>query len=117
MTAADERLSRALHETVTVLVCSAPLAFDETRLLSAFRMLDAADRLMAIMTDHLETAVDGSGVAGGLGGDGFLARARADFADHRMLAMTDQAAFTDWLSRYVAEFCAQALRRTRAEGV
>jgi hypothetical protein len=100
--AADERLSRVLHETVTVLVCSAPLAFDETRLLSAYRMLDAADRLMRVMADD---------------DDGFLLRAQADFAAHRALAMTDQAAFTAWLSRYVSEFAAQALRRTRAEGM
>ncbi|MFI6538064.1 DUF6092 family protein [Nonomuraea sp. NPDC050547] len=102
MTAAGEEPDRALYETVTVLVCSAPLALDETRLLSAFRMLDAADRLMGIMGEH---------------DDAFLRRARADYAAHRMLAMTDQAAFTDWMSRYVAEFAAQALRRTRAEGV
>ncbi|MFI6901337.1 DUF6092 family protein [Nonomuraea sp. NPDC050394] len=102
MTAAGQERDCALYETVTLLVCSAPLALDETRLLSAYRMLDAADRLMGIMADH---------------DDDFPRRARADFAAHRMLAMTDQAAFTDWMAGYVAGFAAQALRRTRAAGV
>ncbi|MFI6504739.1 DUF6092 family protein [Nonomuraea typhae] len=98
MNADGERPDHALYETVTVLVCSAPLAFDETRLLSAFRMLDAADRLMRIMPD-----------------DDFLRWARADFAAHRTLAMTDQTAFTTWLSGYVSAFATQALRRTDSQ--
>ncbi|WP_232665187.1 DUF6092 family protein [Pseudonocardia sp. TRM90224] len=90
----DERL----FEVITHLVASAPTSLEETPSLAAFRMVDAAHRLMAIVE----------------GDDAFLAEARADYLDHFNLVMTDQVAFDAWLGEYVRTFTGEALRRTRS---
>ncbi|WUI02621.1 DUF6092 family protein [Spirillospora sp. NBC_00431] len=87
-----------LFGLATHMVSSAPLAFDETPVLGAFRLLDAANRLMALAD-----------------ADEFLAEAHADYLAHMSLAMTDQAAFRQWMSDYVARFAREALRRTMEE--
>ncbi|MEJ3651939.1 DUF6092 family protein [Actinomycetes bacterium KLBMP 9759] len=93
----DER-DEQLFAVITHLVASAPTSLEETPSLAAFRMVDAAHRLMGLVE----------------GDDPFLDAARADYLDHLDLVMTDQAAFDAWLGEYVRTFTAEALRRARA---
>nr|WP_042194749.1 DUF6092 family protein [Kibdelosporangium sp. MJ126-NF4]CEL21521.1 hypothetical protein [Kibdelosporangium sp. MJ126-NF4]CTQ95912.1 hypothetical protein [Kibdelosporangium sp. MJ126-NF4] len=88
--------SRQLFAIITHLVTSAPTSLDETPILAAFRMVDAAGRLMAL------SAPD----------DEFLRAAHADLTDHATLVLTDQAAFREWLDEYVRRFTREALSRT-----
>lgn len=90
--------SRDLFAVITHLVTSAPTSLDETPALAAFRMLDAAGRLMALVAPD----------------DDFLRSAHAEFTEHATLVMTDQAAFLQWLDEYVRRFTREALSRTAA---
>ncbi|MEV6908684.1 DUF6092 family protein [Amycolatopsis sp. NPDC051071] len=90
--------SRELFAVITHLVTSAPTSLDETPILAAFRMVDAAGKLMAL----------------GAPDDEFLRAAHADFTDHATLVLTDQAAFREWLDEYVRHFTRETLNRTAA---
>lgn len=90
--------SRELFATITHLVTSAPVSLDETPILAAFRMVDAAGRLMAL----------------GPPDDEFLRAAHADLTEHATLVLTDQAAFREWLDEFVRLFTREALNRTVA---
>lgn len=93
-------LNSALFEVITHLVTSAPTSLEETPTLAAFRMVDAANRLMSLVED---------GTTGG--SDEFLQQARAEYQAHRDLVMTDQAAFETWLADYVRTFTREARSR------
>ncbi|MCW2577851.1 MAG: hypothetical protein JWR28_508 [Modestobacter sp.] len=96
-------LDQQLFQVVTHLVSSAPVSLDETPILAAFRMVDGANRLIAL--------AEGSD---SFGEDAFLAEARADYLAHFNLVMTDQVAFESWLTGYVRRFTKEALRRANA---
>ncbi|WP_409492172.1 DUF6092 family protein [Amycolatopsis sp. cmx-11-12] len=87
--------SRELFTTITQLVTSAPVSLDETPILAAYRMVDAAGRLMALCAPD----------------DEFLRAAHADLSAHATLVLTDQAAFRDWLDEFVRLFTREALNR------
>ncbi|MGW6456909.1 DUF6092 family protein [Streptomyces sp. NPDC055078] len=89
-----------LFEIITHLVCSAPASLDETPVLAAFRMVDAANRLMELA----ETS-------DAFRQDEFLSAAKADYLAHLNLVMTDQAAFEAWLGENVRSFSLEARRR------
>lgn len=93
-------LNRKLFEVITHLVTSAPTSLEETPTLAAFRMVDAANRLMSLVED---SATGES--------DEFLRQARADYQAHRDLVMTDQAGFEAWLADYVRSFTREARSR------
>jgi len=101
-TAADE-LNQQLFEIITHLVSSAPTSLEETPSLAAFRMVDAAHRLMTLVEQN-DAVAD----------DEFLRAAREDYLAHFNLVMTDQAEFDAWLGEYVRTFAREALRRVRA---
>lgn len=92
-------MSEDLFEIVTHLVCSAPTSLAETPSLAAFRLVDAAHRLMRLAE---------------LADDEFLRQAAAEFGEHATLVMTDQPAFDAWLAEYARGFTREALRRARA---
>lgn len=93
-------LDQELFEVITHLVSSAPTSLGETPSLAAFRMVDGANRLMAL-AERNDAFTD----------DAFLAEARADYLAHFNLVMTDQVAFEAWLGEYVRTFTREALRR------
>ncbi|MFF0448900.1 DUF6092 family protein [Streptomyces sp. NPDC004609] len=95
-------LDQKLFEIITHLVCSAPVSLEETPVLGAFRMVDAASRLMELAEKDEA-----------FGRDEFLSRARADLLAHVNLAMTDQPAFEAWLAENVESFTREARRRAR----
>lgn len=90
-----------LFDVVVYLVNSAPTSLGETPSLAAFRMVDAAYRLLGIL-EH--TTVDPDQCE-------FLSRARADYEAHFNLVMTDQEAFAQWLPDYVRQCTEEAMRR------
>lgn len=92
-------VSRELFATITHLVTSAPVGLEETPVLAAYRLVDAAGRLMALAAPD----------------DEFLRAAHADLIEHATLVLTDQAAFQEWLDDYVRRFTREALSRTAAE--
>lgn len=97
---------RELFNVITHLVCSAPVSLDETRVLGALRLVDAAYRLMQLAAASTAFAADP-----------FLDEARADYDAHVTLALTDQAAFVAWLGRFVERFTVEELARVRAAHV
>lgn len=103
---ADSRptLDQELFEVITHLVSSAPTSLEETPSLAAFRMVDGANRLMAL-AERSEAFAD----------DEFLREARADYLAHFNLVMTDQVAFEAWLGEYVRTFTLEALRRVSTQ--
>lgn len=90
-----------LFDVVVYLVNSAPTSLGETPSLAAFRMVDAAHRLLTILErstsdpDQLE----------------FLAAAKSDYEAHFNLVMTDQQAFQEWLPEFVRRCTQEAMRR------
>jgi hypothetical protein len=94
-----------LFEIITHLVCSAPTSLDETRVLGAFRMVDAARQLIqfAARNDMFSD-------------DPFLAEALVDYEAHVNLGLTDQDAFVTWLNSFVERFATEELARVRARG-
>jgi hypothetical protein len=96
-------LDRELFKIITHLVSSAPLSYEETPALAAFRMVDAAHRLMSL-AENSDALAD----------DEFLREAHRDYLAHFNLVMTDEKGFRDWLGEYVARFTKEAIRRTSA---
>ncbi|MQA02432.1 MAG: hypothetical protein GEV07_06805 [Streptosporangiales bacterium] len=99
----SENLDQEVFAIITHLVSSAPTSLQETPSLAAFRMVDAAHRLMEL--------VEGSDA---FQDDEFLRSARADYAANFNLVMTDPDKFDSWLAEYVQSFTREALRRARA---
>jgi hypothetical protein len=95
--------NQELFDVITHLVCSAPVSLDESRVLGAMRLVDAANRLMRL--------VAGSAV---FADDPFLDEARADYDAHVSLGLTDRGAFTAWLGRFVERFTVEELARVGA---
>jgi hypothetical protein len=95
--------NQQLFNIITHLVCSAPVSLDETRVLGAMRLVDAANRLMLLAAGNAVFAADP-----------FLDEARADYDAHVSLGLTDQTAFTAWLGRFVERFTVEELARVRA---
>jgi Family of unknown function (DUF6092) len=93
-----------LFNIITYLVCSAPVSLDETRVLGAYRFMDAANRLMLLAAGSTVFAADP-----------FLDDVRADYDAHVNLGMTDQTAFTAWLGRFAERFTVEQLARTQAD--
>lgn len=90
-----------LFDVVVYLVNSAPTSLGETPSLAAFRMVDAAHRLL----DLLERSTsDPDQLA-------FLAAAKSDYQSHYNLVMTDQQAFQEWLPQFVRRCTEEAMRR------
>jgi hypothetical protein len=98
------QLDREMFKVITHLVSSAPVSLDETPILAAFRMVDGANRLMALAEESDAFAEDE-----------FLVAARQDYLAHFNLVMTDQVAFEAWLMEYVRGFTKEALRRVTTE--
>jgi hypothetical protein len=96
-------LDPELFKVITHLISSAPVSLEETPILAAFRMVDAAHRLMALAAAS-EAFTD----------DAFLSEAQSDYLAHFNLVMTDQVAFEAWLADYVRKFTVEARDRTRA---
>ena len=92
-----------LFGVVTHLVNSALVSVEETPELAAFRMVDAANRLMSLLPPAETTA--------------FVTASRGDFAEHAHLVMTDQDAFVGWLQGYVRAFVHESLTRNRGVGI
>lgn len=91
-----------LVAVITHLVCSAPTSISETPTLAGFRLVDAANRIAAILLEHgdLEPA------------DRAYLQATADgFRDHFNLAMTDQDAFARWLDDHARLATRAAMER------
>lgn len=95
-------LDREIFEVITYLVSSAPTSLQETPSLAAFRMLDAAQRLMALVEK-----------SDAFGPDEFLRSAQSEYLDNFNFVMTDQARFNAWLAEYVQSFTREALQRAR----
>ena len=95
------RTEDELFEVVLYLVNSAPTSLGETPSLAAFRMLDAAHRLLAVLqreTDDQDR-------------QRFADQARADFDEHHHLVMTDQVGFQAWMPDFVRLCTEEAMRR------
>lgn len=90
-----------LFDVVVYLVNSAPTSLGETPSLAAFRMVDAAYRLLGI----LEASTDDPAQSA------FVEAAKADYEAHYNLVMTDQGAFADWLPAFVRLCTEEAMRR------
>jgi len=98
-----EDLNQELFKVVTHLVSSAPVSLDETPILAAFRMVDGANRLIALAQNSDAFAADE-----------FLDAMRQDYLAHFALVMTDQVACEAWRDGYVRRFTKEALRRATA---
>ncbi|WP_235734400.1 DUF6092 family protein [Nocardioides alcanivorans] len=98
-----EKINDEILRVATHLVMSSALSLHETPTHAAFRMVDAANRLVLL-------------ISGSMDGDdeGFLATARHAFDTHFGLAMTDQQAFADWLDEHSRAFAENTMRRTVA---
>lgn len=90
-----------LFDVVVYLVNSAPTSLGETPSLAAFRMVDAAHRLLGLLE---RSTSDPDQLA-------FLAAARSDYEAHFNLVMTDQQAFQQWLPEFVRRCTAETMRR------
>lgn len=101
--AQESRVEADLFDVVVYLVNSAPTSLGETPSLAAFRMVDAADRLLRILE---QTSDDPQELA-------FVSAARADFDEHHHLVMTDQEAFQRWLPDLVRRVTEEAMRRAQ----
>ena len=96
-------MNRELFKIVAYLTTSAANAFDETLALGAFRMTDAAHRLMTLIEESAELA-----------DDEFLRAAREAYHETSNLVMTDEQEFRVRLERAAREVTAECLRRSRA---
>jgi hypothetical protein len=98
---ADEPLTnqQALFDVVVYLVNSASTSLGETPSLAAFRMLDAASRILALIEPGNEDEA------------AFLDAMRSDYDQHFNLVMTDQEAFQRWLPDHVRICTREAMRR------
>lgn len=96
------QLDRDIFDVITYLVSSAPTSIQETPSLAAFRMLDAAQRLMTLVeqSDAFEP-------------DEFLRSAQSEYLENFNFVMTDQERFNTWLATYVQSFAREALHRAR----
>lgn len=94
-------VNQELFKIITHLVNSASTSLGETPSLGAFRMVDAAHRLIALTegSNALESE--------------FLREAQEEYEAHSNFVMTDQPAFDAWLSEYAGLFTEEALRRAR----
>src|SRR5699024_5067212 len=90
-----------LFDVVVYLVNSAPTSLGETPSLAAFRMVDAAHRLLQILDVSNEDPKQAE----------FIAAAQADYEAHYNLVMTDQEAFARWLPNFVRLCTEEAMRR------
>ncbi|AYY11424.1 hypothetical protein EF847_00490 [Actinobacteria bacterium YIM 96077] len=99
-----KELDQAIFGIITHLVTSAPTSLQETPSLAAFRMVDAAHRLMELVNEN-DTFQQ----------DEFLQSARAEYMANFNLVMTDPDAFDAWLASYVQSFTREALRRAHAD--
>lgn len=87
-----------LFPVITFLVTCALLSLEETPVMGAFRMVDAAHRLIAVLEQRGEA-------------DEFLASADLDYLENFPLVMTDQDGFVDWLENYARTFAQAAVTR------
>lgn len=94
-------LEQRLFEVCAYLANSAALSLAETPSLAAFRMVDAAHRMVDLVQEVDPTAAD------------FYREAAADYAAHFNLVMQDQDAFDRWLPSFGAMFTTEAVRRAR----
>ncbi|MTD15013.1 hypothetical protein GIS00_13800 [Nakamurella sp. YIM 132087] len=95
-------LEQELFEVIVYLVSSSVTSMTETPELATFRMIDAAERLMAISTSRLP--------------DDFLTAARADWEAHKMLVVSDQPEYLRWLDGYARSFVRKTLELAAAPG-
>ena len=93
--AEDELFTVIAHLTSSALTC-----IEEPPVLAAFRMVDAANRLIQLAGQEVPSDADT-----------FLGAAHADYLEHMNLAMTDQPAFEEWLADYGRSFAHEARRR------
>ncbi|MGI8946628.1 MAG: DUF6092 family protein [Ornithinimicrobium sp.] len=98
------KVEEDLFDIVVYLVNSAPTSLGETPSLAAFRMMDAASRLLAVLQRTTSDTEQQT----------FLAEARADYDAHYNLVMTDQEAFKQWLPDFVRRCTEEAMRRAAA---
>lgn len=84
-----------LFEIVTYLATAAPLTYNESTTNNAFRLVDAASRLMRHTDDE------------------FLRERLAALQENTNLVGSDQDAFRVWLGENSRVFTAEALRRSR----
>lgn len=96
-----DRMNDEILRVATHLVMSSALSLNETPTHAAFRMVDAANRLLLLITDSMGPA-----------DDEFLDRAKEAFDSHFGLAMTDQPAFARWLDEHSRSFAENTMRRT-----
>jgi len=96
-------IDRELFKIIAYLTAAAANAFDETLALGAFRMTDAANRLMTLIEESEELA-----------DDEFMRAARKTFRETSNLVMTDEKEFRIRLERAAREITAESLRRMRA---
>jgi hypothetical protein len=97
----DRTLQSELFEVIVYLVSSAVTSTTETPELATYRMIDAAQRLMAISTDRVP--------------DDFLADARAQWQDNNMLVVSDQQEYLRWLDGLARSFVQETLARSAGE--
>lgn len=97
------KVEQDLYDIVVYLVNSAPTSLGETPSLAAFRMVDAANRLLSVL-QQVSDPEDTEQAT-------FLATARADYEAHYNLVMTDQDAFQRWLPDFVRLCTEEAMRR------
>lgn len=100
----SHELDRQVFAIITYLVSSAPTSLQETPSLAAFRMIDAAHRLMTLVAAN-DAFQD----------DEFLRSAREEYEANFNLVMTDQDKFNDWMASYLQSFTREALRRAQAD--
>ena len=98
-----DKINDEILRVATHLVMSSALSLNETPTHAAFRMVDAANRLVLLISGSMDD-VD----------EGFLAKAREAFDSHFGLAMTDQPAFAVWLDQHSRLFAENTMRRTVA---
>lgn len=102
--AAPLPLEQRLFELCAYLTNSAALSLAETPSLAAFRMVDAAHRMVDLVQELDPDAGD------------FYREAAAEYAAHYNLVMQDQEAFDRWLPSFGAMFTTEAVRRARGAG-
>ena len=97
----SDELNDEILKVATHLVMSSALSLNETPTHAAFRMVDAANRLLLLINGTMGE-VD----------EKFMAGARESFDSHFGLAMTDQPAFAEWLDDISRAFAENTMRRT-----
>lgn len=92
-------LQGAIFDVAAYLANSAPTSLRETPSLAAYRMVDAAARLIALLHPSNEEQRR------------FLQQARTAYEEHFNLVMTDQQAFERWLPEFATLHNEETLRR------